>query len=49
MGRKPVTEALKKTNFSIRIPKWQIDKLREIKNYNELLSKLITEYLNEQK
>lgn len=35
-----------KENLTIRIPRWQIDKLREIKNYNRVIEELLEEYFN---
>jgi hypothetical protein len=45
LGRKRIAEELRKENITISLPAYQIVILREIKNYNKLISKLLEDYL----
>lgn len=47
MGRKPVDENEKIVRFTIGLPKWVTEKLKEKKNYNKDLQKLITKYVKD--
>ena len=44
MGRKPVPDDLRKENLNIVLPRWQIDKLKEIRGYNKIIEKLLEEF-----
>lgn len=44
MGRKPISDNLRKTNLTISIRKETIIKLKGIKNYNGLIQNLLDDY-----
>lgn len=46
MGRKPVPEKERKELLTIRLPRYLIEKLRDIENYNNLIEKLLKDYFN---
>lgn len=49
MANKLVPEELKKTNFTIKISKYVIEKVREVDGYNKILEEIIIERFNIEK
>lgn len=45
MGRKPLPEDERKDRITIALPRWMINKLREIDNYNEIIYKILLKYI----
>lgn len=48
MGGKRKPDKLKLSRITIVIPKWQVDRLRDIKGYNKIIEKFLDEYFSGQ-
>lgn len=46
---KIIPREMRKETITIRIPKYIISKLREIKGYNNLIERLLVDYFNKSK
>lgn len=45
MGRRPLPPGEKKEKFTINLPGWMIEKLREMDNYNDFIFQILCKFI----